>query len=275
MKTSFKYIMLAFAVVSAAATLQSCSDDDSTYTVGPQSEGAYLYADFSSKTYLPADEQTFTIKLGRTSTSGSQTISLNCDGEEFTAPTSVTFQDGESTVSVPVSFNLEIGSSATAVFTIPTSESTVYGDDTLSVTVSRDYTWESAGTAEFVDGFYSGLTATVEVEKAKEGNNLYKFVSPMTTLFRQNGEEDLPGAIDFQFTMDEEGNVSIDEGQYDLESGTSLIGYYMYYVPSYYPSYCNISNNGGDIVINSLWTDGASLYTGYWEFNWTNGYPLQ
>lgn len=275
MKTSFKYIMLAFVAVSAAATLQSCSDDDSTYTAGPQSEGAYLYADFSSKTYLPADEQTFTIQVGRTTTSGSQTISLNCEGEEFTAPTSVTFKDGESTVSVPVSFNLEIGSSATAVFTIPTSESSVYGDDTLSVSVSRDYTWESAGTAEFVDGFYSGLTATVAVEKAKEGDHLYKFVSPMTTLFRQNGEATLPGALDFQFTMDDEGNVSIDEGQYPLESGTSLIGYYMYYVPSSYPSYCNISNDGGDIVINSLWTDGTSLYTGYWEFVWTEGYPLQ
>lgn len=269
---AFKYILMAAAVLTGTA-LTSCSDDDD-YTIGQQSAGAYVYADFSSKTFLPSDELSFNIKVGRTTTDGALSVALSCDNDKFSAPSSVSFKDGEHDVVVPVTCDLELGETETVQFVIPTDASSVYGDDTLSLTISRDYTWEVIGTADFTDNFYSGLKATVEVAKAKEGTDLYKFVSPMTTLFYQNGEEDLPGATDLQFTMDSEGNVSIEEGMYDLETGTSLIGYYMYYFPSYYPSYCGITNEDGLITINSVWTDGSSLYTGAWIFNWNVGYPL-
>ena len=45
----------------------------------------------------------------------------------------------------------------------------------------------------------------------------------MRTLYKQNGETNLPGGVDLIFTMDEEGNITMDQGIYEVESGTSLI----------------------------------------------------
>lgn len=274
---NFKYIMMA-AAIFAGASLTSCSDDDDNYTVGEQSVGAYLYSDFSSKTYLPADELTFNIKIGRTSTDGAKTIALSIDNDKFSAPSSVTFNDGEGVVTVPVTFDMEIGTTEEVQFVIPTDESTVYGDDTLSLSITRDYTWEVIGTADFTDDIFTGASATVDVAKAKEGTNLYKFVSPMTTLYQQNGEETLPGAADLKFTMDEEGNASMSDGFYDVETGTSLIeggAYTFYYNNTRYPSYCYLQNDNGVFTLSTLLYDGASLYGPYtWTFDWNVGYPL-
>lgn len=277
MNKIFKYFMMVVVAI-AGLSFASCSDDDDNYTVGEASDGAYLYADFASKTFLPDDTQAFTINLGRGNASGEQTFELKCDNDKFNAPSTVTFKAGESTVAVPVTFDMPIGSSETVQFSTPTENSSVYGDDTISVTIVRDYTWIKIGTADFLDYFFTGYKAKVDVAKAKEGTNLYKFVAPMTTAFKQNGESKLPGAVDWKFTMDEEGNVSIANGFYEVEEGTSLIddgdGGYMIYYSSRMPQYCSITNENGLITFNGATTDGQSLINlGYWSFDWNEGYP--
>ncbi len=264
-------------VAIAGLSFASCSDDDDNYTVGEASDGAYLYSEFASKTFLPDDNQTFTINLGRTNASGEQTFELKCDNDKFNAPSTVTFKAGESTVAIPVTFDMDLGSTETAQFTIPTAESSVYGDDTISVSITRDYTWEKIGTADFTDGIFTDAQATVDVQKAKEGTNLYKFVTPMRTLYKQNGETTLPGGVDLVFTMDEEGNITMDQGIYDVEDGTSLIengAYQFYYACERYPDMCFFDNDNGMITFSSLLLSGGSLYGPYtWTFNWNVGYP--
>lgn len=276
MNKIFKYFMMVVVAI-AGLSFASCSDDDDNYTVGEASDGAYLYSEFASKTFLPDDNQTFTINLGRTNASGEQTFELKCDNDKFNAPSTVTFKAGESTVAIPVTFDMDLGSTETAQFTIPTAESSVYGDDTISVSITRDYTWEKIGTADFTDGIFTDAQATVDVQKAKEGTNLYKFVTPMRTLYKQNGETTLPGGVDLVFTMDEEGNITMDQGIYDVEDGTSLIengAYQFYYVCERYPDMCFFDNDNGMITFSSLLLSGGSLYGPYtWTFNWNVGYP--
>ncbi len=276
MNKIFKYFMMVVVAI-AGLSFASCSDDDDNYTVGEASDGAYLYSEFASKTFLPDDNQTFTINLGRTNASGEQTFELKCDNDKFNAPSTVTFKAGESTVAIPVTFDMDLGSTETAQFTIPTAESSVYGDDTISVSITRDYTWEKIGTADFTDGIFTDAQATVDVQKAKEGTNLYKFVTPMRTLYKQNGETTLPGGVDLIFTMDEEGNITMDQGIYDVEDGTSLIengAYQFYYACERYPDMCFFDNDNGMITFSSLLLSGGSLYGPYtWTFNWNVGYP--
>ena len=168
------------------------------------------------------------------------------------------------------------------MFTIPTEESSVYGDDTLSITIARDYTWEKVGEAQFTDKVW-GMEATVDVMKAKEGTNLYKFACPLTTAFKQAGEEELPGEADIKFTMDEEGNVSMEDGIYDVETGTNFTAdkdaslYQFYYVSTgNLASYCSFTNDNGTITfVPLLLMDGNDLAPcDGWEFIWTKGYPI-
>ena len=112
-------------VAIAGLSLASCSDDDDNYTVGEASDGAYLYTDIVSKTYLPDENQTFTINVGRTNTTGEQSFELKCNNEKFTVPSTVNFKAGESVVAVPVTFNLDLGDTETAQFIIPSEKTTV------------------------------------------------------------------------------------------------------------------------------------------------------
>ena len=254
MKKIFKYFMMVVVAISGLS-LASCSDDDDNYTIGEQSDGAYIYSSFSSRTFKPEDAQTFSITLGRT---------------------------GEKEVAVPVTCNLDLGQTESVMFTIPTEESSVYGDDTLSITIARDYTWEKVGEAQFTDKVW-GMEATVDVMKAKEGTNLYKFACPLTTAFKQAGEEELPGEADIKFTMDEEGNVSMEDGIYDVETGTNFTAdkdaslYQFYYVSTgNLASYCSFTNDNGTITfVPLLLMDGNGLAPcDGWEFIWTKGYPV-
>lgn len=281
MKKIFKYFMMVVVAISGLS-LASCSDDDDNYTIGEQSDGAYIYSSFSSKTFKPEDAQTFSITLGRTNSAEEATYDLKCNNEIFTAPTKVTFKAGEKEVAVPVTCNLDLGQTESVMFTIPTEESSVYGDDTLSITIARDYTWEKVGEAQFTDKVW-GMEATVDVMKAKEGTNLYKFACPLTTAFKQAGEEELPGEADIKFTMDEEGNVSMEEGIYDVETGTNFTAdkdaslYQFYYVSTgNLASYCSFTNDNGTITfVPLLLMDGNGLAPcDGWEFIWTKGYPV-
>ena len=68
----------------------------------------------------------------------------------------------------------------------------------------------------------------------------------MRTLYKQNGETTLPCGVDLIFTMDEEGNITMDQGTYEVESGTSVIAEgnaLLYYDCKQYPDKHTSHNN--------------------------------
>lgn len=77
----------------------------------------------------------------------------------------------------------------------------------------------------------------------------------MRTLYKQNGKTTLPGGVDLIFTMDEEGYITMDQGTYEVESGTSLIAEgnaLLYYYCKQYPDACFFDNNNGVITLSTL-----------------------
>ena len=128
-------------------TFSACSDDE--WAPGAeQTEGAraYLYADASSYTFLPDDEQAVTFHVARADASTDATVGLSVDAEGFTVPASVSFAAGEDIKDVQVTFDIPIGSSTTATVSISEGDSYVYGASQLTLNITRDYTWQSQGT---------------------------------------------------------------------------------------------------------------------------------
>lgn len=272
------------ALLATGLAFTACSDDDWSGP-GEVSDGAYLYSDATSFSFLPEDEQSFTIHVGRTQGAAAKagTVSLSGDNDAFVVPEEVNFAAGETKQDVKITFNIPAGTTQTLrvalagdsvrniVYgndTLATSgQSTVYGNDTLTIRVTRDYNWKPAGSGTFTDNTFGVGQTTVVVQHA-DGTNIYRLVSPYYTL----SSDDFASKEHVQFTLAEDGTVGFRDGIYDI-FGTS--GYEMYYDNGNYPGYCNVSNEDGTLTWNFLILQGTSLYTGgNFIFEWLDGYPL-
>lgn len=270
-----KMSMAALALLSVLA-LASCDAGDEDYTAGAPDPGYYLSASSTSLTYSSDENQVLTLVVGRTDSTAAGTVNLKSDNPTFQVPSSVDFAAGEKSKTVMVPFDLPIGSTETVTFTVPSDESTVYGSDSLTFTVKRDYKWESAGSGTFTDNVLFAISGVVSVENAV-GTNLYRWVSPYNSLFRQAGESDLPTGGNIQFTVDN-GTVSLADGIYYPDDSKTAIPYFLYYDTANYPNYCNLSVDGSVVTINLLAgevKDMQPAYTGSIVFDWTEGCPWQ
>lgn len=146
---------------------------------------------------------------------------------------------------------------------IEESETYIYGLTEQTIKVSRDYTWVSAGSLTFSDATFTGAEEELAVEKAKEGNNLYRIIEP----YCEEG-----AGIHVQFTLDDNNNAVslLPVGSlFDLGNG-----YQLYYAPEQYPNYCFFTNEGDSFNFGFLFTDnGSDLYVGSGSFVWNKGYP--
>ena len=270
-----KMSMAALALLSVLA-LASCDAGDEDYTAGAPDPGYYLSASSTSLTYSSDENQVLALVVGRTDSTAAGTVNLKSDNPTFQVPSSVDFAAGEKSKTVMVPFDLPIGSTETVTFTVPSDESTVYGSDSLTFTVKRDYKWESAGSGTFTDNVLFAISGVVSVENAV-GTNIYRWVSPFNSLFRQAGESDLPTGGNIQFSV-ENGTVSLADGIYYPDDSKKAIPYFLYYDTANYPNYCNLSVDGSVVTINLLAgevKDMQPAYTGSIVFDWTEGCPWQ
>ena len=110
---------------------------------------------------------------------------------------------------------------------------------------------------------YDNNSTDKTVEKAKEGNNLYRIIEP----YCEEG-----AGIHVQFTLDDNNNAVslLPVGSlFDLGNG-----YQLYYAPEQYPNYCFFTNEGDSFNFGFLFTDnGSDLYVGSGSFVWNKGYP--
>ena len=268
-----KMSMAALALLSVLA-LASCDAGDEDYTAGAPDPGYYLSASSTSLTYSSDENQVLALVVGRTDSTAAGTVNLTSDNPAFQVPSSVDFAAGEKSKTVMVPFDLPIGSTETVTFTVPSDESTVYGSDSLTFTVKRDYKWENAGSGTFTDNILYSISGVVSVEHAV-GTNLYRWVSPFNSLFRQAGESDLPTGGNIQFSVDN-GTVSFADGIYYPDDSKTAIPYFLYYDTANYPNYCNLSVDGSVVTINLLAgevKDMKPAYTGSIVFDWTEGCP--
>ena len=108
-----------------------------------------------------------------------------------------------------------------------------------------DYTWyENPVTAENVP--------VINVE----GTNKYRIISPLYYLY--NGLEANPDMSNFQFNLESDGNITVDDGL-----NLDWWGYVGYYDATDYSAYCYVERDGNSYTVNELLLyNNTSLYTG-------------
>ncbi len=162
--------------------LFSACADDYEYTPAEKNltgSQAYLYADNgTSLSFVPTDVESFTVKLGRSVTTDKATVALTTTNNKFKVPSTVTFEAGQKTVDVPVTFDMAVGTTENVTVALDKSNSNPYGSDSLAISVRRDYSWKSLGEGLFTSEFFGSSQPTV-VYKADNANvyklkNLYK-----------------------------------------------------------------------------------------------------
>ena len=159
--------------------LFSACADDYEYTPAEKNltgSQAYLYADNgTSLSFVPTDVESFTVKLGRSVTTDKATVALTTTNNKFKVPSTVTFEAGQKTVDVPVTFDMAVGTTENVTVALDKSNSNPYGSDSLAISVKRDYSWKSLGEGLFTSEFFRSSWSTV-VFKA-DGANVYKLKS--------------------------------------------------------------------------------------------------
>ena len=201
MKKINKYISMV-ALSALAMAFNACTDECEREASPVQTDGLTAYIDFNTLTsleFLPDDEQAFEVKIGRQLATETATVHITAEGEKFNVPQTVEFAAGETEKTVKITFDIAIGTSASVKIGIEESETYIYGLTEQTIKVSRDYTWVSAGSLTFSDATFTGAEEELAVEKAKEGNNLYRIIEP----YCEEG-----AGIHVQFTLDDNNNAA-------------------------------------------------------------------
>ena len=265
MKKINKYISMV-ALGALTMVFNACTDECEREASPVQTDGITAYIDFNTPTsfaFLPDDEQSFEIKIGRQLTTEAATVHITAEGEKFNVPQTVEFAAGETEKAVKITFDIAIGTSASVKIGIEEGDTYIYGLTEQTIKVARDYTWVSAGSLTFSDPIFTGAEGELKVEKAKEGNNLYRIIEP----YCEKG-----AGIHLQFTLDDNHNAVslLPVGSlFDLGNG-----YQLYYVPEPYPNYSFFTNEGNSFNFGFLFTDnGSDLYVGNGSFVWSKEYP--
>ena len=136
-KKLFTYSQAIFCM-ALALSFSACTDEVDRDPSPVQTEGvqAYFYQDEQTDySFLPDEEQTFTFTIGRQTTEAA-TVHLTSDNTSFTVPQTVDFAAGEISKEVTVTFNLEIGESASFTLALGEGENYTYGASSMTFNVS-------------------------------------------------------------------------------------------------------------------------------------------
>ena len=265
-----KYI-LGLALVAGSFALTSCDQEN---------EGAIYEPQYMNVTFMTPSQYTMT---GESSITVPVAVSRAMTNGEYTATVEmadatpgmslknqqVTFANGEGMAYVYVVVsNMDKGATYTCTLNltgVADTKNPDFGEQltSTSIEILCDYNWIPAGIAEFTDytWYDPPMTANIPVENA-EGTNMYRIVSPLFYLY--NGYEDNPDKSNFNFTLNADGSIDFAEGGF-----LNWWGYVGYYVPSDYPSYCFIAQDGNTYDVNFLLLNGSDLYTGgEFVFTW-------
>ena len=199
------------------------------------------------------------------------TMEDNPENMSLTTP-NVIFKDGELTAEVEVYcysissygtyscvLKLSDADIATAVPFVPQITST-------SVTVLGSIAdWVEAGTCTFTDYTWEdGFSASNVPIMHKEGTNRYCIVSPLSKVYTSSYTNGQGDTANWFFYLNDDGSISADEGE-----SLNYWGFIAYYVPTSYPSYCYITQDGNTYDVHFLLISGESLYAGgRFVFTW-------
>ena len=94
------------------------------------------------------------------------------------------------------------------------------------------------------------------------GTNIYHIVSPLFYLY--DGKEDDPDRSDFEFSLEDDGTITVANG-----TNLNWWGYMGYYDADKYGGYCYVERDGNSYTVNQLLIYNDNLYVGcVFSFVW-------
>lgn len=263
-----KNILKAFAAAVIAIVAVACDTDveKATYTPSDNSGVSFRASVFYNTEIETGD--VVEIEIDRAVADGALTVPISyieTSGSGVTAPSSVTFADGEYSTTIVMDVSAMVpGTSYKGTLAI--TDASLYDENisisSISVTLQMVYTWSLLGTGEWFDYFfnYSGSDdldiIDVQVYKA-EGFNHYRVYDPWpASKVSASWGTDLSGsgAAYFDFDIDDDGYVTFDDPlstgwTYDYYGAEITLLMPSSWSSSYaaYDAYC-CTLEGGDIV---------------------------
>ena len=275
---NIKNLLSVLMALIALTTIHSCKEDAPVYVPAEKQVGgtqAFIYENTPSNLSVTPDKQTFELTFGRQNESQAATVDLQVidKDDKFDVPV-LSFAAGEKTKKLNVAFNIAITKSSQLTIIIPKEQSYLYGNDSITITVTNDYTWLDAGMVSF-NSDWAGATKDIKIERAKEGNGLYRILSPYNVL--EPAYCPKPG-YHLQFTLDANYNaVAFSPTTQNIGETSSTGGWWWLYCN---PAQGNTFTNVGNVyTIDGYWassdTAGKLSLKSYATeiFTWTKDYP--
>lgn len=182
----FKSSILAILALSATAMVSCDGGKDVGYVEGSQSAGAYFTSTATTYT-LQDNATTFTVTIGRGSTSAASTVNLNVTEPSglLSIPTQATFAEGALTTDLVIGYDIEQFEYDVRVpVELTINDPSIYGNGTYSFSVMRPSPFKPLGKGIYTDGIMMGLynieqlTYYVEVEESLTTPGIYRVKNP-------------------------------------------------------------------------------------------------
>jgi hypothetical protein len=224
MKKIFKSIF----ILSIAGMFASCNVEDigTLYEHESADNGVSFTQTTLSNAEVSATATNCILTLGRAVADAAQTVNIASTIQGVGVPSSVTFAAGQYAADLV----LDLSQMEVAVpykGTISLANKDDYNDTAISsvnVSLQKAYTWVSLGTGEFLENFWEGYVADVEIRKA-EGFNLYRIMNPYAESGEATGTK--PAYIQFE-VKDGSGTVNFDtwKSPYDYDGAGNYLKFY-------------------------------------------------
>lgn len=176
-----KYIESVMLMLIGLVAFSACSDDDTNYQWATASgEQVYFSNALPSKTDLSFEESSFTIQVSRVKTDEAITVPLSLEEATgvFTAPSSVSFAAGSKTADLVISYDpakLEYDNYISGTLSISDKQyTTPYGSSAYTFSAGVPSPYVSIGTGTFIEDFYFGFSAKVEIMQNQENPNVFR-----------------------------------------------------------------------------------------------------
>ena len=198
----------------AAMTLASCSSDDKydwATVSGPQ---VYFSDELPSTIEISPDASSFNVPINRVDASSSLTVNLTSTSENpmYTVPSSVSFNAGETTVNIPVTYDpsqIEFGRYDNITISVSdASQTSSWGIAEYKFNAGKTAWVKMAGKATYREDLVTStwsvdnLIYKVDIEKNIVQEGLYRLVNPYGSVYPYNDPGDWDDTKDYYLTID-------------------------------------------------------------------------
>lgn len=198
----------------AAFTLASCSDDDSYEKATVSGPQVYFGDQLPATIEISPDASSFNVPINRVDASGALTVNLTAsvDNPMYSVPSSVSFNAGETTVNIPVTYDpskIEYGRYDEITISVgDASQTSSWGISEYKFTAGKTEWVKMSGKATYREDLVTSTWAVdnlvykVDIEKSVVTEGLYRLVNPYGAVYQYNDPGDWDTSKDYYLTID-------------------------------------------------------------------------